>query len=311
MKTRTNLLSVMVALGCFTPLAGASAPAAAKPAATALSGQIRADAAAFGGHVAFAAVDLKTGKRVSLHAERRVPSASVIKLPVMVEAFYLMQQGKLRWSQPVRETAFDRVPGSGILRFLSPNLHLTLGDAITLMIELSDNTAANIVIRHTGIAPVNDRMRALGLKNTQLLAFVFHSPHQRTADQKQFGLGFTTASDMVRLLTMIERHRILTPAACEQMLGILRAQQDNEAFPRETADFPGVTWAHKTGALDAVRNDVGIAEGPDGAVVMAGFAYDSPSQEWTAENPALLVLAHLARTALTGFYGVPAVAAAH
>jgi beta-lactamase class A len=267
--------------------------------------RMEAIASSFGGKVTLAGVDLKTGESFGIHPNRPVPTASVIKLPVMVEAFYLMQEGKLKWSQPVKETAFDRVPGSGILQDLTPQIHLTLGDAITLMIDLSDNTAANIVIHQTGIAAVNARMRKLGLSHTKLFGYVFHARQPETAETKKFGLGVTTASDMVRLLTMIQKHEIITPAACDHMLKILGKQRDNDAFPRYTSDIPGVRWEHKTGALDAVRNDVGIAETPAGPIVLAGFAYDSPDHQWTANNAALLVLARLACAALDHLLSVP------
>ncbi|HTV55571.1 MAG TPA: serine hydrolase [Terriglobia bacterium] len=270
--------------------------------------RLRAIASRFGGQVTLAGVDLKTGERFGLAANRPVRTASIIKLPVMVEAFYQTNQGKLRWSQPVTVTAWDRVPGSGILQFLSSKMCLTLGDAITLMIDLSDNAAANIVIHQIGIPAVNARMRQLGLMHTSLLGYVFHPTQPETAAEKRFGLGETTANDMARLLTLIQQHRILTPALCDRMLQILSQQQDNDAFPRYTDRFPGVTWAHKTGALDDVRNDVGVAETPAGPIVLAGFAYDSPDRQWTADNAALLVLARLAQAVLEHF--LPATAGA-
>ncbi len=279
----------------------AHGPQAAAAGQATFDQQLRKIAAGFGGKVTLAGENLKTGERFGIGADRPVPTASVIKLPVMVEAFYLMGEGKLSWSQPVTETAFDRVPGSGILQDLNPQIGLTLGDAITLMIVLSDNTAANIVIHQTGIEPVNARMKELGLKHTFLFGYVFHEKQVKTPEALKFGLGETTADDMVRLLTLIKQHSILTPAACEQMLGILAKQRDNDAFPRYTSSMAGVTWEHKTGALDAVRNDVGIAETPAGAIALAGFAYDSHDQQWTADNAALLVLGRLAQAVLAHF----------
>lgn len=302
--SRTRSLAVLISVSLLFPCAvafGAGAKAPAQESKAAFQRHLEAIASSFGGKVTLAGVDLKTGERFGIHPNRPVPTASVIKLPVMVEAFYLMQEGKLKWSQPVRETPFDRVPGSGILQDLSPNLNLTLGDAITLMIDLSDNTAANIVIHATGITPVNARMRKLGLRHTKLFSYVFHAHPPITTEAKKFGLGMTTANDMVSLLTMIQEHQILTPAACDHMLKILSKQRALDAFPRYTSNIPGVTWDHKTGALNTLRNDVGIAETPAGPIVLAGFAYDSPDQQWTADNAALLVLARLARAVLDHF----------
>ncbi len=284
---------------------GAGTRAPARQSNAEFQRHLEAIATSFGGKVTLAGVDLKTGEQFGIDPNRPVQTASVIKLPVMVEAFYLMEEGKLKWSQPVEETAFDRVPGSGILQDLDPHVGLTLGDAITLMIDLSDNTASNIVFRVTGIARVNARMRELGLKDTKLFGYVFHTGGRPDPQAKTFGLGMTTASDMVRLLTMIEKREIISSAACDHMLKILGQQTDNDAFPRYTSNLAGVTWYHKTGALDAVRNDVGIAETPAGPIVLAGFAYDSPDRQWTADNAALQVLARLARAVLVNFTPAP------
>ena len=302
---RHSRLAVLCASFLFFAAATQGAPQRHR---TPLGRELADIASHFGGKVTFAAVDLKTGERFGLAASRPVATASVIKLPVMVEAFYQIQEGKLQLSQPVEETDFDRVRGAGMLKDLTKQITLTLGDAIALMIDLRDNTASNMVIRTVGISAVNDRMKRLGLKHTKLFGYVFHEKDSSDPEAKKFGLGETTANDMVHLLTLIKQHHILAPAACDQMLKILSKQRDIDAFPRYTSNLPGVTWEHKTGALDDLRNDVGIAETPAGPIVMAGFAYDSPDHQWTADNAALLVLGHLAQAALAHF--LPAEAAA-
>jgi beta-lactamase class A len=295
---RHSRLAILCASFLFFAVIAQGAPQRHR---TPLGRKLAAIASKFGGKVTFAALDLKTGERFGLAPGRPVATASVIKLPVMVEAFYQMQEGKLHWSQPVKETDFDRVRGSGILQDLNQQIGLTLGDAITLMIDLSDNTASNMVIRTVGISAVNARMQRLGLKHTKLFGYVFHEKDSSDPEAKKFGLGETTADDMVHLLTLIRQHHILTPAACDQMLKILGKQRDLDAFPRYTSNLPGVTWERKTGALDDLRNDVGIAETPAGPIIMAGFAYDSPDHQWTADNAALLVLARLAKATLAHF----------
>lgn len=301
----------LFAIACTLCIFSCISPAGAVTPPTTFEQQLAAIAGQFHGHVALAGANLRTGEHFGLHPDQPVRTASVIKLPVMVTAFYQMQAGRLHWSQIVPMSRWDQVPGSGILQFfaLTPPPQLTLGDAITLMIDLSDNTAANMVIQTVGIPAVNARMRRLGLAHTTLYSYVFHAAHPRSAGEKQFGLGETTPAEMVRLLTLIEGHKILTPAACDHMLAILSQQQDNDAFPRFMGAYPKVTWAHKTGALDAVRNDVGVATTPAGPIVLAGFAYDSQDQQWTAQNPALLVLAHLAHAVIAHF--VPAGQPAH
>ncbi len=263
--------------------------------------QLQSIASGFGGKVTLAGANLKTGERFGLASDRPVATASTIKLPIMVEVFHQVKEGKLSWTQPVTVTDFDRVDGSGILQFLRPEARLTLADAVTLMIDLSDNTATNVVIHQVGVEAVNARMRQLGLKNTKLFRYVYHEVQPETPQMKQFGLGVTTADDMVLLLTLIQQRKILSPADCDRMMQILGQQEDNDAFPRYTGSIAGVAWAHKTGALDAVRNDVGIAQTTAGPIVLAGFAYDSPDHQWSADNAALLVLGRMAKAVLEHF----------
>jgi beta-lactamase class A len=193
----------------------------------------------------------------------------------------------------------DKVEGSGILQDLSDGLHITLADAVMLMIVESDNTATNLVLGQVGIAPVNDTMERLGLPDTRLYKKVFlPAPEPESEDAKRFGLGKTTVNDMLRLLRLINARQVVDASASDRMIEILKKQRDNDAFPRYldrfgTRDHP-ITVAHKTGALDELRNDVGIVDTPRGKLAMAGFAYDSPDKSWTADNAATLVLAKLA-----------------
>lgn len=85
------------------------------------------------------------------------------------------------------------------------------------------------------------------------------------------------------------------------MLKVLGEQHALGAFPRYTSNYAGVTWEHETGALDDLRNDVGIAEMPAGPIIMASLAYNSTDHQWTVDNTSLLALARLARPTLAHF----------
>ena len=83
-----------------------------------LEKEVQAIAAGYGGQVAMAAVHLGTGQSFDLNGDKRVQTASTIKVAVMVEAFYQIQAGKLRLDEPVYLQSSDKVPGSGILQDL-------------------------------------------------------------------------------------------------------------------------------------------------------------------------------------------------
>ena len=252
------------------------------------------------GKVAFYAKDLKTGATVAIDPDVPVSTASVIKLPIMVEAFYEIKAGKHHLDERLKLTKGNQVEGSGVLTLLQPGLEPTLQDAITLMITQSDNTATNMVIDDIGIPAVNDRIAAMGLKNTYLYKKVFMPPQGPTPpDQKKFGLGKTTAREMAQVLESIERCDLKDAALCKQMIGILKNQSVRTMIPRylESVDTTESDSAigNKTGSLDDVRNDVGIVYTRHGPIIVSAFTYDNADHGWSVDNTAEILVAKMAK----------------
>ncbi len=258
--------------------------------------EINSIAESFHGDISMAALNLATGQTLVLNGDRRVKTASTIKVAIMAEAFLQVREGKLKLSDPITLQAADRVAGSGILQDLQAGLQMKLEDAITLMIVESDNTATNLVLDKVGIASVNARMASLGLRNTKVFKKVF-VPLNRplTDEEKEFGLGVTTPNEMVKLLEMINGRRIGDAASCERMIAIMKKQRDHDSMQRYLIGEPKVVIASKSGALDDVRNDVGIVDTPAGPMVMAIFAQNIKDRRWMPDNEAHIVIAKLAR----------------
>jgi beta-lactamase class A len=265
------------------------------------------------GKIAFFAKDLKTGATVGLDPDRPVATASVIKVAIMVEAFYEIKAGKHRLDERLTLTKQNQVEGSGVLTLMQPGLQPTLQDAITLMITQSDNTATNMVIDAIGIPAVNQRIAAMGLKNTYLYKKVFMPPVGPTpADQKQFGLGKTTPREMAMILESIEKCDLGDKKLCEQMIGIMKNQFYRNLIPRylETVDTTDTTSAiaNKTGSEDDIRNDVGIVYTKHGPIVISAFTYANKDQSWTADNEAEAFVGKLAKAVMDGWAPKNAVA---
>jgi beta-lactamase class A len=268
-----------------------------------LQKELSALAAQHKGKVAFFAKDLKTGTTVGIDPDVPVSTASVIKLSIMLEAFYEVKAGKHRLDERLKLTKENQVEGSGVLTLLQPGLEPTLQDAITLMITQSDNTATNMVIDAIGIPAVNERIAAMGLKNTYLYKKVFMPPQGPTpADQKKFGLGKTTAREMAQVLESIERCDLGDAKLCKQMIGILKNQNVRNMIPRylETVDTSETDSAigNKTGSLDDVRNDVGIVYTKHGPIVISGFTYDNEDHGWSVDNTAEILVAKMAKAVI-------------
>jgi beta-lactamase class A len=256
---------------------------------------------AFKGNVALAAKNLRTGELIEINAREEVQTASVIKLPIMVEAFYQAREGRRSLDSLLLLDKDNMVQGSGILQDLSDGLILSLRDALTLMIVLSDNTATNMVIDAVGIDAVNSRMEKLGLAHTKLFKKVFLPPPKPSEYQKKFGLGVTTPEEMLKLLEMLARGDLVDKASSEAMISILKKQRDRDQIPRYISyddlgeSARGIQVANKTGALDRVRNDVGLVFTRKGTYLMAIFTWNSPDTRWTPDNAATLTIAQLAR----------------
>lgn len=252
------------------------------------------------GHVAVYAKNLKTGQTVVINADEPVQTASVIKLPIMIEAFYQAKSGKLDLHKMIHVTKADQVPGSGILAYIEPDVTISVLDAVELMIILSDNTGANLSMDAVGIPNVNARIAAMGLKNTYLYKKVFKKAEgPMPADQSKFGLGKTTAREMAEVMESVYRCDLKDPALCKQMTDIMRGQQDREMIPRyleNETDVKHPEWiADKVGMLDDVRNDVALVMYKDVPIVISIFTWDNGDHRWSHDNSAEILIASMAK----------------
>jgi beta-lactamase class A len=271
-----------------------------------LQKKVEALAAAYDGHVALYAKNLATGETVSIDSSRPVQTASVIKLALMLQTFEQIHAGKLNLSQPVVLTKENQVPGSGILAHLDPGLTLTLKDTITLMIELSDNTATNMLIDVVGLPPTNAMLARMGLKDTYFYKKVFvPTTDLMPPDQKQFGLGKTTAAEMAKLVESIYRCDLGDRDLCLDMITPMRRQQYRAMIPRYLVEPDSSEAlspiADKIGMLDAVRNDVAIVYTQRGPIILSLFTYDNPDKSWTPENRAEILIGRLAQTIVSAW----------
>ncbi|HSH46850.1 MAG TPA: serine hydrolase, partial [Longimicrobiales bacterium] len=138
-----------------------------------LRSAVEARAAEHRGVVGVAAIDPVRGETLAIRGDERFPTASVIKVPILVEMFHQVATGPLSLDDPVVALEADLKPGSGILQYLSTPHQMTLRDAALLMIAHSDNTASNLVIDRVGIGAVNARMDSLGMPRTRLYRELF------------------------------------------------------------------------------------------------------------------------------------------
>ena len=170
-------------------------------------GRFQEIAQRFGGRLGVAARNIVTGETVLYNSDSLFPTASIIKLPVLVELFHRFHHGGLQPGQPVQLADSLKKPGSGVLQFLSGGQTLKLIDIATLMIIVSDNTGTNYVLDQFGTAheekleAVNGRMRTLGLNHTTLLNKLYSfGTKKKTEEARRYGIGVSCPADMIQLL---------------------------------------------------------------------------------------------------------------
>lgn len=208
------------------------------------------------GKIGFYYHNLMTQETLSIAADLPLIAASVIKLPIMVEAFNQAEQGLIDLMEPVKVERKDCLPSCGALTYLHEGVTLPWIDLVTLMIIVSDNTATNLLIERLGMDCINATMAQLGLTNSRLNRKLFRPELSRQGIENR-----VTARDMGLLLEKIYRGEVVSPKACDKMLQILSHQQLNGKMPFHL-HARGIKCAHKTGEDSGVTHDVGIVFGP-------------------------------------------------
>jgi beta-lactamase class A len=242
-------------------------------------------AAAVGGTVGVAVRDVRRGRALDLRADEVFPSASVIKVPILVELLARAETGELRLEDRATLQDAEKVPGSGVLSMLHAGLELTLEDLAHLMITVSDNTASNMLIERLGCDRINARLAGLGLRKTQLQRKFYDFE----AREKGFD-NWATAGELADLLVGIERRIVVSAAACEKMLAIMRKQQFDGKIPRLLP--PDTPVANKTGSISTASHDIGVIYAPAGPIALAVLTRDIP--EAAVAESAIRQIARLA-----------------
>jgi beta-lactamase class A len=254
-----------------------------------------------GGEVALAAMNLTTGEEVGRNAERSMPTASVFKLPLLVEVFRQAEEGTLDLDERVTLDAEDVVMGSGILRDFGPGLQPTLRDLAMMMVIVSDNSATNLLLdRVGGPQQVNATMRDLGLPS-----IVVHRRIVFGEITTNDSLAEAAPRDLMRLVAMLAREELVSPTASREMLAILRRQRHLEQTPRFIAYRPyasdfgrpqAIGIGNKTGFMNSLRADTGlITIDPDVRIAYSVVNDTGADDTYRQEHPGDIVNALIGR----------------
>ncbi|HWY87400.1 MAG TPA: serine hydrolase [Gemmataceae bacterium] len=253
-------------------------------------------AKAHSGTVAISVKHLDNGETVFINADEVLPTASLIKFPVMLEFYMQVLEGKLRLEDMVTLKDADKVTGSGILTYhFSEGATFSLRDAVRLMIVFSDNTATNLVLERIGIAATGKRMKAWGFPNTKIHAMVFKGSTTSIDPEgtKKYGLGSTTAREMVGLLEKLHQEKLVSPQACQDMLGHMKKCEDATKLKRLLPDK--IEVAHKSGSVNDVKTDAGIIYLPTGPAAICVLTARNADKSYKSDNTANVLIGRIGK----------------
>lgn len=195
--------------------------------------------------------DLDEDENFAINGDKKVPSASMIKLLIMLKLLEKVERKELDLEEKIKIQDYEKVDGSGILKELSSNHSFSIRELLTLMIIVSDNFATNILIEILGMDDVNELGEELGLLNTSL------QRKMMDLDAKEKGFdNYTSSQDILKILKMIYDKTFLSEDLSDLALDILLRQQERSRLQRFLSE--DIKIASKSGDLDNLENDGGI-----------------------------------------------------
>ena len=214
--------------------------------------------------------NLNKNNGFSINGDKKVLSASMIKLLILAELMKKISENKFSLSDSIMIANFMKTGGDGVLKELNTGHHFTLKELATLMIIVSDNQATNILIDFLGMENINQLGKELGLKET----FLGRKMMDAEARKKGYD-NYTCADDISLLLRLIYQEKLINKEASQLMLDILLRQQQGERLQRYLPS--DIKIAHKCGDLDNLENDGGIIWLGDKAYILVVLTSGMPN----------------------------------
>ncbi|MFI5209672.1 MAG: serine hydrolase, partial [Gemmatimonadales bacterium] len=239
----------------------------------------------FQGDVGIYVHHLKTGRTAAIRADELFPTASMVKVPILVTLFDRIERGELPFDTTLVYTDSLLYPGGDILGSFKDSSKIALSRVIMLMITTSDNTAAlwNQSLAGGGVA-INAWLAGHGFDSTRVNSRTMG----REANREAYGWGQTTPREMARLVTMIRQEQAVSPAASQEMYrDLTRIYWNGEALSQIP---PWVQAASKQGAVDAARSEVVLVNAPSGDYVFCVLTKNQQDQSWEAGNAGFVLL---------------------
>lgn len=210
----------------------------------------------FKGDIGIYVYNLKNNSTVAINADTIFPTASMVKIPILIGIMHKIKNGELKLHQQMTYTdSLFYSEGDDILASFKSGEKIELAKIIMLMMSTSDNAASLWLQGLTGGAIINQYLDSLGMKATR----VNSRTEGRRENWKQYGWGQTTPKEMATLMKLIVENKIIDPQYSERMLRFMGRQFWDEHALSQIP--PNVFVASKNGAVDASRGEVVYVNG--------------------------------------------------
>ncbi len=235
----------------------------------------------FNGDIGIYVKNLRTGKTVAINADTVFPTASIVKVPILLGIMDKIQKGELQYDQEIIYKDSLLYEGEDILGSFKDNEKIALKKVVMLMMTTSDNTASLWLQSLGGKGTrINEILDSLGLKNTKVNSRTPGRENNRT----QYGWGQTTPSEMAKLFEMLYNYQVISPAISEKMLRIMgRNFWDAEALSQIP---PSIEVFCKNGAVNASRSEVLLANAVHNPYIFSIFTKNNKDVGWGDNNEA-------------------------
>jgi beta-lactamase class A len=254
------------------------------------------------GVVGYSVNNIDTGERMSRRGDEKFPTASLIKVGVLVTVFDLAAKGQLTLDDPLSLLKIDQTDGSGVLQFFHSGTIITIRDATWLVSTVSDNTATNLLLDKINIRRMWAKMDSLGLPNTRIHAKVNLRNTSIAMDSSvKYGLGVTTPNEMAKLFELLANGKAVNPAADSTILFMLQ---------HNTADFmlqryaTGIRGAWKDGETNQNRTECTLWY-LRSRIVACVMTRENKDESWRIDNEAQVAMGNMGAAIIKAFGGKP------
>lgn len=217
--------------------------------------------------------DYKTGKSAKINSNQVVPTASIIKVPILFELFRLVDKGLINLNDRMLMEDAYVTGGSGHLQFQQKNQYLSIDKLAQLMIQDSDNTATNMLLSTVGgVNSVNRNTKLWGVSHTQMGNWL--------PDLK--GTNVTTAEEMGKILYNLDNPELLSLKSRYKIVDIMSNVKN--VYLIQAGIGRDAEFVHKTGNIGNMIGDAGIVEMPNGHKYIVVIMVERPHNSHSAKD---------------------------